>query len=589
MSQFKMKTCGLSGTIARTLLCGVAAAATLSIGLDANAAPQKGGTLKVVGTADIDRFDPTSAGLVTTNNFLRPTQRTLISYDSSTDETVRITPVGDLATEVPQPSADGLSYTFTIRDGATWNTPDGARQISSEDVERGIKRMCNPALGSFALTYYTSLIEGMDSFCEGFSKVDPTVDAMKAYIQENDISGITEEDDKTVTFKLKEEAGDFIYMLSLPSATPAPVEVLDYMPDSPDYRDNYIASGPYTPTDYVPDSKLVLERNPSWNAESDPLRAAYVDKIDITFGLQADAAIQQLQAGDADVVWDIIIPPAILQMLTMTGDEKLSTMGVGRTSFIFINTVSGNNDGALKDLKVRQALNYAVDRAAIVQQMGGPAVAAPQHGIFGPGVLGYHDFDLYPSEESKGDPEKAKALLAEAGYPDGITLKMPYRNSGILPAVAQTVQAAMAKAGITLELTPVAPADYYSKFMTNQRNTEEGTWDIAPVGWSPDWVGGAARSVFQPQFTYDGNHQTYNYTDYNNADATALAKKAINATTPEETAKLWGEVDEMVMKDAPVVPMVSENIVLYHGEAVQNFQPYALSAQGDYTNVWLDR
>ena len=245
---------------------------------------------------------------------------------------------------------------------------------------------------------------------------------------------------------MKEEAGDFIYMLSLPSATPAPVEVLDYMPDSPDYRDNYIASGPYTPTDYVPDSKLVLERNPSWNAESDPLRAAYVDKIDITFGLQADAAIQQLQAGDADVVWDIIIPPAILQMLTMTGDEKLSTMGVGRTSFIFINTVSGNNDGALKDLKVRQALNYAVDRAAIVQQMGGPAVAAPQHGIFGPGVLGYHDFDLYPSEESKGDPEKAKALLAEAGYPDGITLKMPYRNSGILPAVAQTVQAAMAKA-----------------------------------------------------------------------------------------------------------------------------------------------
>ena len=94
--------------------------------------------------------------------------------------------------------------------------------------------------------------------------------------------------------------------------------------------------------------------------------------------------------------------------------------------------------------------------------------------------------------------------------------------------------------------------------MTNQRNTEEGTWDIAPVGWSPDWVGGAARSVFQPQFTYDGNHQTYNYTDYNNADATALAKKAINATTPEETAKLWGEVDEMVMKDAPVVPWLAK-------------------------------
>ena len=587
MHQFKVKKRALGRRAAGVLLCGVAACATL--GGVANAEPQKGGTLKVVGTADIDRFDPTSAGLVTTNNFLRPTQRTLISYESSTDEDVRITPVGDLAVDVPQPSEDGLSYTFKLREGATWNAPGGARQITSEDVERGIKRMCNPSLGSFALTYYTSLIEGMDSFCEGFAKVDPTIEAMKAYIQDNDISGITQPDDMTVTFTLKEQAGDFIYMLSLPSATPAPVEVLDYMPDSPDYRDNYIASGPYTPTDYVPDSKLVLERNPSWNADSDPLRAAYVDTIDITFGLQADAAIQQLQAGDADVVWDIIIPPAILQMLSATGDEKLSTMGVGRTSFIFINTVSDNNDGALKDLKIRQALNYAVDKAAIVQQMGGPAVAAPQNGIFGPGVLGYHDFDLYPSEGAKGDPEKAKALLAEAGYPDGITLKMPYRNSGILPAVAQTVQASMAKAGITLELTPVAPADYYSKFMTNQRNTQEGTWDIAPVGWSPDWVGGAARSVFQPQFTFDGTHQTYNYTDYNNEDATALAKEAINATSPEETAKLWGDVDELVMKDAPVVPMVSENIVMYHGEAVENFQPYALSAQGDYTNIWLDR
>lgn len=550
---------------------------------------QKGGTLKIVGTADLDHFDPTNAALVTTNNFLRATQRTLIGYNSSTDEDERIRPVGDLATEVPQPTNGGLTYTFTLRDGAMWNAPSGARQVTSVDFERGMKRMCNPALGSAALTYFVTLIEGMDSFCDGFAEVEPTVDAMKAYIEENDISGITQPDDMTVEITLTETAGDFVYMVSLPTASPAPVEVLDYMPDGPEYRANYIASGPYTPVDYVPDGSLKLDRNPAWSADADPLRGANVDHIEITFGVQPDAAIQQLQAGDADMVYDITIPPAILSLLTATADPKVMTMSAGRTAFLFINTVSENNNGALKDLRVRQALNYAINKAALVQQMGGPTVAQPQNGIFGPGVLGFHEFNLYPSEGHAGDPEKARALLAEAGYPDGITLKMPYRNQNNMPEIAQTIQAAMAEAGITLDLTPVTASDYYSKFMTNPRNTQEGAWDIAPVGWAPDWVGGAARSVFQPQFSFDGRHQTYNYTDYNNDKANEIAKQAINATTPEEAARLWGEVDVLVMTDAPVVPYYTEQVVLYRGPAVENFQPYALGGQGDWTNVWLNR
>jgi len=577
----------LNGKNLLRLAASLLAASTATAALAAT--PQMGGTLKIVGTADIDHFDPTSAALVTSNNFLRAVSRQLISYEASMDDDARLQPKGDLATEVPQPTNDGLTYTFTLRDGVAWNAPDGARPIVSADFERGMKRMCNPFLGSAALTYYVDLIEGMRSFCDGFAQVEPTAAAMKEYIQNNDISGIETPDDKTIVINLTEKAGDFVYMLSLPTSAPAPVEVLDYMPDGPDYRENFIASGPYTPETYIPDSTIKLTRNPAWNSDSDPLRSGYVDNINITFGIQPDAAIQQLQAGDADMTYDILIPPAILQMLTATGDDKLVTMSVGRTSFLWFNTLTDNNDGALRDLKIRQAVQYAIDKAAIVQQMGGPMVAAPQNGIFGPGVLGFHEFDLYPTDNASGDPEKAKELLAEAGYPDGITLKMPFRNQNAEPAIAQTIQASLKKAGINLELTPVAPSDYYSKFMTNQENTKAGLWDIAPVGWSPDWVGGAARSVFQPQFTYNGTHQTYNYVDYNNPEANKIAKEAINATTPEQAAKLWGQVDEMVMKDSPVVPYTTENVILYHGPAVENFEPYALGAQGDWTNVWLSR
>ena len=376
---------------------------------------------------------------------------------------------------------------------------------------------------------------------------------------------------------------------SVPAAAPAPVEVLDYMPDGPDYRANFIASGPYTVAEYVPDSVLRLERNPSWDANSDPLRKAWVDGIEIVMGMQADGAIQQLQSGDADMLYDILVPPAQLQLLQAQGDEKLMAISAGRSNFIFINTVADNNNGAMADLRARQALNYAIDRGAIIQQMGGPYVATPNHGIFGAGVLGWHEFNLYPSADDRGDPEKARELLAEAGFPDGITLKMPFRNLNDEPAIAQTLQDSFRKAGITLELEPVTAGDYYSRFMTNRDNTASGAWDIAPVSWSPDWAGGAARSVFQPQFSFDGTPQTYNYTDYNNDVANELAAQAINATDPAEVASLWAQVDEAVMADAPIVPMVSQSNVIYRSEAVQNFQPYALSANGDWTNVWLDR
>ena len=79
--------------------------------------------------------------------------------------------------------------------------------------------------------------------------------------------------------------------------------------------------------------------------------------------------------------------------------------------------------------------------------------------------------------------------------------------------------------------------------MTNPENATSGAWDIALVGWSPDWVGGAARSVFQPQFTFDGTPQSYNYVDYNNDEANKLAAEALAASTPEEAAKLWHQVD----------------------------------------------
>ncbi|WP_417308588.1 ABC transporter substrate-binding protein [Devosia sp.] len=551
---------------------------------------QPGGTLRVLGTAEVDRFDTVPPATADTGSFFRATTRQLISFAASNDPEEQIAPQADLAETVPVPTDDGKTYTFTLRDGATWDAPDGARQIVADDVERGFMRMCNPAIPAPAVSYFEDLVVGFADFCADFSEVEPTAEAMKAFIESADIEGIETPADDTVVFHLNYAANDFIYLVTLPVTTPAPVEVLDYLPDSPEYRDNFISNGPYTVESYVPDTSVTLVRNPSWNADSDPLRAAYVDQIDIIAGVQPDAAMQQLQSGDGDMLYDINVPPVTVQMLSMQGDDKISKLAEGASRMIWINTVSDNNDGALRDPLVRQALNYAVDKAAIVQQLGGPEFATPLNGIFPLGILGHHDFDPYPTPDSKGDPEKAKELLAAAGYPDGLSLKMPFRNAGNGAAEAQVLQASLEAAGFEIELVPTPASDFYPRLITNFENAQNGVWDLVPSGWSPDWPGGAARSIFQPQYTYDGeNHGTFNFSDYNNPEANEIADEALATSDLTEAAKLWNEVDEVVMADPPTVPLISQTTVLYHGTAVENFLPYAAGGNGDWTNVWLSR
>tara|TARA_A100001391_G_scaffold205236_1_gene204291 strand:+ start:23893 stop:25632 length:1740 start_codon:yes stop_codon:yes gene_type:complete len=551
--------------------------------------PQTGGTLRILGTAEVDRFDTVPPATADTGSFFRATTRQLINFAASEDPAEQIAPQADLAASVPTATDDGTTYTFTLREGANWDAPDGARQIVADDVERGFMRLCNPYIPAPAVSYFEDLVVGFADFCAGFAEVEPTVEAMKAYIEESDISGIETPADDTVVFHLNYAANDFIYLLTLPVTTPAPVEVLDYLPDSPEYRDNYISSGPYTIASYIPDTSLTLSRNPAWDAESDPLRNAYVDEIEVIAGVQPDAAMQQLQSGDGDILYDINVPPVTVQMLTMQGDEKISTLAEGASRMIWINTVSDNNDGALRDPLVRQALNYAVDKAAVVQQVGGPEFATPLNGIFPLGILGHHDFEPYPTPDSQGDPERARALLAEAGYPDGLSLKMPFRNAGNGAAEAQVLQASLQEAGFEIELIPTPASDFYPRLITNFDNALNGVWDLVPSGWSPDWPGGAARSIFQPQYTYDGTHGTFNFSDYNNEEANEIAERALSTTDLGEAELLWNEVDEVVMADPPTVPLISQTTVLYHGARVENFLPYAAGGNGDWTNVWLNR
>ena len=129
--------------------------------------------------------------------------------------------------------------------------------------------------------------------------------------------------------------------------------------------------------------------------------------------------------------------------------------------YIAINLQSPNNHGALQNVKVREALEYAFNKTAVFPQVyGGALISNPLDQVIPPGSIGnVSGYNPYPTPNDNGDPAKAKQLLAQAGYAPGqITLKLPYRTTTVHPQVAQTDQAALKAAGFNVQLIAVTPA-----------------------------------------------------------------------------------------------------------------------------------
>lgn len=555
-----------------------------------SAQPVKGGTLNMLGSGDVDFMDPNISYYSIGYLGLRMWSRQLFTYPADQEQSMTATP--DLATELPTPghgiSADGKTYTITLRSGVKWNTSP-AREVTAADVVRGVKRTCNPVQPFGGLPDYEGLIVGFQSFCDGFAKVDPSPAAMKAYLEGHDVAGLKAVDDHTVQFTLTHPAAYFIDMLTLPAFSPAPVEWDAYAPASAELAQHTLSDGPYQVTSYSPTKKIVFARNPAWDASTDPIRKAYVDSIVIDETVTQDSTQQQLQTGtaSADMEFDNFPPPSQLPALLSTKDPDLN-LGVTSSSnpYLVYNTVSPNNSGAMGKVAVRQAISEAINRDDIVQVLGGPKVSPPLTHVLPADILGGEaTFDPYAY-----DPTKAQTGLTQAGLPQGATVKILYRNASEgATKTFQTVQQALSKVGITVVGVPSPNADFYTKYLEVPSVAQRGVWDIAIAGWGADWYGNAALSFFNPLFSGKPAYPPIgsNFGFYTSDTTNRLITTAESATDAATAKTDWAAVDHQVMQDAPFYPITNPMQANYHAKqvngavyipAIQNFDP---------TNVWL--
>jgi ABC-type transport system substrate-binding protein len=574
----------------------------LSANNNSSGTPVTGGTLQIEGSTDLSAgADPQGEYETIGSTLERAYTRQLVTYAASTNITKAETLVADAASSMPTVSSDGSTYTFTLRSGMMWNTTP-PRPVTSQDFQRGVLRNCDPTLAPNGNPgYYMSTIAGFKAWCTAFEGSSPAESAAARATFINNgmtsVSGIKTPDASTIVFTLTQPATDFNNILAEPFASAAPVEYLKDVPLTP--GNVLYSDGPYAITTYNVGHEIILTRNAAWTQSNDPLRHQYVDKIDVKLDLAGAAAStevqQDLQAGTADLEWNTIVPTADIADLENPKWNPL--LGVfpapGTTNpYLIFNIKSPNNNGVLGNVKVRQALEYAIDKVAIGKIYGGASINQPLNQVIAPGAEGYQAINDYPTKNNEGDPSKCKSLLAKAGIPAGsLTLKDYYRDNGNHPAVFQVVQADFGACGVNVVGVPIA-SGYYGSSGINVTPTSTGftpgKWDITEPGWVPDWFGPTNGRATLPDIL-DGalNYPGTDYGGYDNPAVDQLVNQPVAATTVTAAASLWHQADVKIMADAAFIPFQTQLTAIFRSTRVHNAIYIPFTEQYDITQIWL--
>jgi peptide/nickel transport system substrate-binding protein len=549
--------------------------------------PKTGGTLTVLGQGDVDENLDINIGYYTLDSLAYQLyNRPLYTYPSVQCKTFSLVP--DIASGQPVVSDGGLKYAVTIRSGAMWDT-NPPRQVNAADVVRGVKRSCNPNTPFGGQADFNDVLAGYMDFCNGFANVDSTsASAMASYINTHNISGVTVDPNNplTVDFTLTKPASYFPGALEMPPFAPAPVESLQSVPASATAWQTVYSDGPYKIQSYDPGKTIVFVRNPVWKQSADPVDHAYVNEIDVSETGTQVGIFQQIltNSPQADMQWDVHVPAANIPGLLADHDKRfqLETESAANPWLVF-NTASPNNNGALKNAAVRQAISYAIDRSQLIQNGGGPKIEVPLTHIIAPGTdASMNMSDFYPF-----NPTKAKQMLAAAGFPH-LTLKYLYRQSVTASKDFQTIQSLLSQVGITLTEIAAPSGGVYGQYLNPGGPAKSGAWDIADAGWGPDWFPNGAKTWFSP--ILDGNilpPNSSNFGFFNDPKENSLIDQALGASSESAAISLWQQADREAMSQAAVYPISDPNEGYITGARVHNCIEIQPLQNCNLANVWL--
>ncbi|MER6139268.1 ABC transporter substrate-binding protein [Streptomyces sparsogenes] len=534
-----------------------------------NPSKAKGGTLKFVGRMDADSWDPQRGYYGYVWNFSRYFTRQLVTYAPKPGhDGAELVP--DLAASKAEVSDDGKTYTYTLRDGITWE--DGSA-ITSEDVKYGIERAWAPDVISGGPTYLKQVLDPKGTY-KGPYKDD-----------ELGLKSIKTPDSKTIVFHLAKPNGDFEYMLAMPAGSPVP----SAKDTKADYAKRPFSSGPYKFGAYQPGTSLELVRNTAWNQKSDPIRTALPDRITVDFVGNDSARSSGLLSGkyDVDLEPTTLSKDAVAKALnTDTLKSRLDdpyTLGIRYLALP--RTVK-----PFDNIHCRKAVVHAADRRAVQAAFGGPAASGEiATNMLPPGIAGADPTDDpydVVKNGGKADIAQAKKELEACGKPDGFRTTLVV-NGGRTDELsgAEVLKSSLAAVGIEVDIKRIELTDYYRTVGTPSVVKKKG-YGIIVQRWLGDFPTG--QGFLQPLadgrfITPSGN---FNVADLDDESINGLFDKAIAEQDPRKAREIYAQINRRISDAAAYVPLVFMKSYSWRGSRLTNvYTSDAYSGSYDFASL----
>ncbi|SBT43086.1 ABC transporter substrate-binding protein [Micromonospora auratinigra] len=550
------------------------------------AEPAYGGTLRLLTTERIEALDPATANGTATRQLLWATSRQLFAYPATTDPPYadrRARPVPDLAAELPTRAggtvtADGRQWTVRLRADVHWDT-DPPRPVTAADVVRALKRLAGPAARSAALAPLADVLLGLADYHaaarRAFARTRPTAAGYAEFAARHDLPGARAVDAHTLHLRLRRPVDDLVRLLAGTGLAPVPAEYDAWLPGAAVPR----STGPFRPVGRTDGGVVRLVHNPAWDPQTDPLRARFVDRIEA----RGDATADEVRAAGrgpepVDLSWAGGAAAAL----------PVPPVGWALDAYLVFNLRGPARPAGPRHRAVRRAVALAVDRLAVAEALAVPGVPSRlQHGLLPPGTPGHRPYDPWPTPYHRGDPEAARAALAELGPDARPALHLLVPDEPRRREAAEILAANLAAVGIAARLTAHRDGDLHD-LLLDPTHGRAGRWDVALCGWTPDRCADPDREL--RSLIADDVAGGRNYGGYRSTRVARLLAAVRAEPDPARAAELRHRVDVAVLRDLPVVPLVAAAVVPLSGRSprVRNLRLLPHLHRVDLTRVWLD-
>ncbi len=451
-------------------------------------------------------------------------------------------------------SEDGRDYTFYLRDDVYFHDHevfDGGkgRKVTASDFVSSFFRIVDPDLASRGRQW---IVDYLDQSERG------------------KFIGFDAPNDTTFKVYLKEPFMPFLGILTMKYFSVTPREVVEFY--GPDFRKNPVGTGPFVMKEWIESGKLILVKNGNYfekDAEGNSI--PYIDGVSIQFIKDEEIAFMDFVKGKLDMMNGLNgeyrnalldhhgeLRPKYKDQVKIISKPYLNTEYLGL--FVDEERLAATNN-PLKDRRIRQAINYGFDREQMVKYMRNSLGTPARSGFVPKGLPSYNE------EIVKGytyDPEKARALLAEAGFPNGKDLPViTLSTTGQYRDLCEFIQSQLGEVGIKLKIEVNPPAVHREWVAMGKVSFFRKSW-VADYPDAENYLSLFYSKNFAPKGS--------NYTHFSNLRFDVLYEQAQKEPNDSLRYEMYQAMDQIIVEEAPVVPLYYDQITRFARPNIENLK-----------------